>query len=48
MTESVRAEVQFDLDFKVESSEFFRLKFENDNFKTVQLSNTIYKYFKNG
>jgi hypothetical protein len=48
LAESVRAEVQFDMDFKVEPAEFFHLKFKNDNFETVQLSNSLYKYYTNG
>lgn len=48
LAESAWAEVKFDLDFKIEPSHFFRLKFDNDKFETTKLSNSLYKYFTSG
>lgn len=47
LAESIRAEFQFDLSFKIKASEFFNLKFKNDTLETINISNTLYKYNKN-
>jgi hypothetical protein len=42
--EAVRAESVFDLAVEINGSEFFRLKFNNDELEKQKLRNSIYKY----
>lgn len=41
--ESVRANVLYDLNFKVDSSEFFKQKFAKDRMDEKRLCNFLYK-----
>ena len=45
LADSVRAEVLFDMSFKIKSSEFFRVKFDNDQIETKKIADSIYKFF---
>jgi len=42
--ESVRGKSVFDLNFNIDISEFFHIKFINDQIEKQKLCNSIYKY----
>jgi Holliday junction resolvase len=44
LAESVRGEVLFDLQFDIDATDFFRLKFQNDECKKMKLCSLLYKY----
>lgn len=48
LSESVRGEVLFDLNFEIDTFSFFKLKFENDKLEKGKICNSIYKYSING
>lgn len=45
IAETVRAEILFDLNFKLDFNLFFKLKFSSDSFKQSSILDAIYKYY---